>query len=72
MITQTLQVFFPDNCPDDRRVYLAALTARGEVKLTEAAKVHAADLRRAFAGVSAHDRRTLDQLLDRLRPATID
>ena len=58
-------------CPTDRRVYFAALTDQGRAKLEEAATVHAANLRQAFAGFTADDLRTFDDLLDRLRTARI-
>jgi MarR family 2-MHQ and catechol resistance regulon transcriptional repressor len=54
-------------CPTDRRVSYAALTDAGRAKLEEAAQVHAANLRAVFAAFSDDDRRTLDDLLDRLR-----
>jgi MarR family transcriptional regulator, 2-MHQ and catechol-resistance regulon repressor len=54
-------------CPTDRRVSYAALTDAGRAKLDEAARVHAANLRAVFAAFSDGDRRTLDDLLDRLR-----
>ena len=58
-------------CPTDRRVYFAALTDQGHAKLEEAATVHAANLRHAFAGFTAADLRTFDDLLVRLRTARI-
>jgi len=58
-------------CPTDRRVYFAALSSQGRATLDEAAKVHAANLRQAFAGFTADDLRTFDDLLDRLRAARI-
>jgi DNA-binding MarR family transcriptional regulator len=58
-------------CPTDRRVYFVALTEQGRAKLDEAAKVHAANLRQAFAGFTADDLTTFDDLLDRLRLARI-
>jgi MarR family transcriptional regulator, 2-MHQ and catechol-resistance regulon repressor len=58
-------------CPTDRRVYFAALTKQGRTKLDKAAKVHAANLRQAFAGFTASDLRTFDDLLDQLRSARI-
>ena len=58
-------------CPTDRRVQFAALTAQGRAKLGEAAKVHAANLRQAFAGFTAQDLRRFDDLLDRLRTVRI-
>ena len=58
-------------CPTDRRVVYAALTPAGQVKLTEAAEVHQRNLEQLFKGLSASDRRRLDQLLDRLRGATL-
>jgi DNA-binding MarR family transcriptional regulator len=58
-------------CPTDRRVHFAALTEQGRAKLDEAAKVHAANLRQAFAGFSADDRRRFDDFLDQLRTARI-
>jgi MarR family transcriptional regulator, 2-MHQ and catechol-resistance regulon repressor len=54
-------------CPTDRRVSYAALTDAGRAKLDEAAQVHSANLRTVFAAFSDEDRRTLDDLLDRLR-----
>jgi MarR family 2-MHQ and catechol resistance regulon transcriptional repressor len=57
--------------PTDRRVHLAALTEAGRAKLADATAVHAANLRRAFAGFTAEDLRTFDDLLDRLRTARI-
>ena len=56
-------------CPTDRRVYFAALTRQGQAKLDQAAKGHATNLRQAFAGFTADDLRTFDDLLDRLRLA---
>jgi MarR family 2-MHQ and catechol resistance regulon transcriptional repressor len=56
-------------CPTDRRVQFAALTDRGRAKLDEAAVVHAADLRAAFADFTQRDLDVLDGLLDKLRPA---
>lgn len=58
-------------CPSDRRVSFAALTSAGEAKLAEAAAVHAANLRTAFNGFRKQDLRTLDELLDRLRAASL-
>lgn len=58
-------------CPTDRRVHFAALTKQGRAKLDQAAKGHAANLRQAFAGFTADDLRTLDDLLDQLRAARI-
>ena len=58
-------------CPTDRRVQFAALTPQGNDALQRAAHVHAADLRRVFAGFTAADLRALDALLDRLRQADI-
>jgi MarR family 2-MHQ and catechol resistance regulon transcriptional repressor len=58
-------------CPTDRRVYFAALTEQGQAKLDDAAKVHAANLRQAFAGFTADELRTFDDLLDRLRTARL-
>ncbi len=58
-------------CPTDRRVYFAALTDQGRAKLDEAAQVHATNLRQAFAGFTADDLVTFDDLLDRLRTARI-
>lgn len=58
-------------CPTDRRVHFAALTRRGQAKLDEAAKVHTANLRQAFADFTDEDLRTIDDLLDRLRSARI-
>ena len=54
-------------CPTDRRVAFAALTPAGRTKIEEAAAIHAADLQEIFAVFSAKERRTLDELLDRLR-----
>ncbi len=50
----------------DRRALFAAPTDHGKDKLGEAAKVHAANLRPAFAGFDADELRMLDALLDRL------
>ena len=58
-------------CPTDRRVSFAALTPDGRARLAEAATLHAANLRQAFADFTADDRRTLDELLDRLRAARV-
>jgi DNA-binding MarR family transcriptional regulator len=58
-------------CPTDRRVHFAGLTGQGRAKLDEAAKVHAANLRQAFAGFSADDLRRFDDFLDQLRTARI-
>jgi len=58
-------------CPTDRRVHFAALTEQGQAKLDDAAKVHAANLRQAFAGFTAGDLHTFDDHLDRLRAARI-
>lgn len=58
-------------CPTDRRVVYAALTPAGQAKLTEAAEVHQRNLEQLFKGLSASERRRLDQLLDRLRGATL-
>jgi MarR family 2-MHQ and catechol resistance regulon transcriptional repressor len=58
-------------CPTDRRVYFAALTEQGQAKLDDAAKIHAANLRQAFAGFTADELRTFDDLLDRLRTARL-
>jgi MarR family 2-MHQ and catechol resistance regulon transcriptional repressor len=54
-------------CPHDRRVAFAALTAAGRKKIEEAAAVHARDLQEIFAPFGPQERRTLDDLLDRLR-----
>ena len=54
-------------CPTDRRVAFAALTPAGRTKIEEAAAIHAADLQEIFAVFSPKERRTLDELLDRLR-----
>ena len=56
-------------CRSDRRVSYAAITPGGRRKLTEAADVHAANLRTVFAGFSERELRVLDRLLDRLRAA---
>ena len=58
-------------CPADRRVVYAALTPAGQVKLTEAADIHARNLEQLFAGLHASDRRRLDELLSRLGSATL-
>lgn len=58
-------------CPTDRRVHFAALTKRGRAKLDQGARGHAANLRQAFAGFTADDLRTFDDLLDQLRAARI-
>lgn len=50
----------------DRRAPFAAPTDHGKDKLGEAAKVHAANLRPAFAGIDADELRMPDALLDRL------
>lgn len=57
-------------CPSDRRVAYARLTETGRVALEQALPVHVAGLREAFAAFSEADRRTFDDLLDRLRPRT--
>ena len=54
-------------CPTDRRVAFAALTPAGREKVEEAAAVHSRDLEEVFAGFATEDRRSLDELLDRLR-----
>jgi DNA-binding MarR family transcriptional regulator len=59
-------------CPTDRRVSFAVLTTDGRTRLAEAAELHTANLRRAFADFTADDLQTLDELLDRLRVARID
>lgn len=59
-------------CATDRRVSFAELTDDGQATLAEASSVHAANLRRAFAGFTADDLRELDDLLDRLRAARLD
>lgn len=59
-------------CPTDRRVSFAALTRQGQEALERAVQVHAADLRRAFAGFDEADLRALDVLLDRLRGVQLD
>jgi DNA-binding MarR family transcriptional regulator len=56
-------------CPSDRRVSYAVLTDAGRAMLDEAAPVHAAGLRSAFAPFSDEERATFDALLDRLRAA---
>lgn len=58
-------------CPTDRRVSFAALTEQGKTTLDSAARVHAADLRKAFADFTPTDLSTLDELLDRLRGVQI-
>jgi DNA-binding MarR family transcriptional regulator len=58
-------------CPTDRRVVYAALTPAGQAKLTEAVEVHQRNLEQLFKGLRASERRQLDQLLDRLRGATL-
>ena len=55
-------------CPTDRRVQYAAVTLSGRQRLGQAAKVHACNLRAAFARLTDQQVRTLDALLDRLRP----
>lgn len=57
-------------CATDRRIVYAALTAAGQGKLAEAAKVHEANLREFFGSFSAAERRELDDLLDKLRVST--
>jgi DNA-binding MarR family transcriptional regulator len=57
--------------PTDRRVHFAALTGPGRATLDQASTVHAANLHQAFAGFTAEDLRTFDDLLDRLRTARI-
>ena len=59
-------------CPTDRRVSFAAVTADGRTRLAQAAELHAANLRRAFADFTADELQSLDELLDRLRVARID
>ena len=56
-------------CPTDRRIVYAALTPAGRGKVEEAATVHARDLQEVFASFAPHERRLLDELLDRLRAA---
>ena len=56
-------------CPTDRRIVYAALTPAGRGKVEEAAAVHARDLEEVFASFAPHERRLLDELLDRLRAA---
>jgi MarR family transcriptional regulator, 2-MHQ and catechol-resistance regulon repressor len=56
-------------CPTDRRIVYAALTPAGRVKVEEAAAVHARDLQEIFTSLAPHERRLLDELLDRLRAA---
>jgi DNA-binding MarR family transcriptional regulator len=56
-------------CPTDRRIVYAALTPAGREKVGEAAAVHARDLQEVFASFAPHERRLLDELLDRLRAA---
>lgn len=58
-------------CPTDRRVVYAALTPAGQAKLAEAVEVHQHNLEQLFKELSASERRRLDQLLDRLRGATL-
>ena len=58
-------------CPTDRRVSFAALTPRGRNTLEQASALHTRDLRQVFEGFDAADLRTLDELLDRLRTATV-
>jgi MarR family 2-MHQ and catechol resistance regulon transcriptional repressor len=53
----------------DRRVAYTALTAEGRLKLEEASKVHAGNLREVFASFGPRDLARLDTLLDRLRGA---
>ena len=59
-------------CPTDRRVAFAGLTASGQRLLSDAMRVHAANLRRVFNTFSADDLSTLDELLDRLRIVELD
>jgi MarR family transcriptional regulator, 2-MHQ and catechol-resistance regulon repressor len=59
-------------CPTDRRVAFAALTRHGQQVLERAVQVHAADLRRAFAGFDEQELRALDAVLDRLRDVRLD
>ena len=56
-------------CPTDRRIVYAALTPAGRRKVEEAAAVHVQDLQEVFASFAPHERRLLDELLDRLRTA---
>ena len=56
-------------CPTDRRIVYAALTPSGRGKAEQAAAVHARDLQEVFASFAPHERRLLDELLDRLRTA---
>ena len=58
-------------CPTDRRVQFAALTEAGESKLTEAAALHAQNLRVVFREFTSDELGTLDALLDRLREARV-
>ncbi|HWH28972.1 MAG TPA: MarR family transcriptional regulator [Mycobacteriales bacterium] len=58
-------------CPTDRRVSYASLTRAGKATLSQAAAVHAANLRQAFAGFTARELRALDEMLDRLRRARL-
>ena len=55
-------------CPDDRRVWFAAITGEGHRVLARAATTHLASLRKAFAPFTPDDLTALDLLLDRLRP----
>ncbi len=58
-------------CPTDRRVVYAALTPAGQAKLAEAVEVHERNLEQLFKRLGPSERRRLDQLLDRLRGATL-
>ena len=58
-------------CPTDRRVYFAALTAAGRAKLTEASRIHAANLRQVFGGFTPREMQALDEMLDRLRGMSV-
>ncbi|MCE0488325.1 MarR family winged helix-turn-helix transcriptional regulator [Ornithinimicrobium sediminis] len=55
-------------CPTDRRVTYAVLTPTGQERLREASTLHTQQLREVFDGFSPADLRSLDTLLDRLRP----
>ncbi len=59
-----------ERAPGDRRAVMLRLTAQGRQTFEEMAGVHEAWLLDLFGGLPAADRRTLHELLGRLRQAT--
>jgi MarR family transcriptional regulator, 2-MHQ and catechol-resistance regulon repressor len=55
-----------DECPQDRRVRIVALTPRGKSVITPIFRAHVETMEKVFAGLSRHELRQLEQQLKRV------